>query len=66
MKQNTTKQKRLGWGAGVLMSMFSRKSKSQSTDELCKNDFHPNTRKMGLRFTERIRNVFRLQWLRPK
>lgn len=66
MNQNASKQKRLGWGAGLLMGLFGRKPKPHSNAELYNNDFHPNTQKMGLRFTERIRTVFRMQWLRFK
>ncbi|MHC4236909.1 MAG: hypothetical protein ACYSSM_01385 [Planctomycetota bacterium] len=60
------KSRRLGFGAGLLMRVFSRKPRSHSAAELYKQDFHPNTQKMGLRFTERLRKVFRSQWLRLK
>jgi hypothetical protein len=58
------KQKRLGLGAGWLLTFFGKNPRSYSSAELCRNDFHPNTQKMGLRFSERIRNVFRHRWLR--
>ena len=48
------------------MGLFCRKPRSLSDAELHKTDFHPNTQKMGLRFTEQMRKVFRLQWLRLK
>jgi hypothetical protein len=65
MKQhNVSKQKWLGFGAGLLLRIFGRKPKSDSTEVLYKKDFHPSTQKMGLRFSERIRNTFRHQWLR--
>ena len=67
MKQNiSTKQKRLGWGAGLLMGLFSKKPESHSEAELYKKDFHPNTQKMGLHFSDKIRKVFRRSWLRLK
>jgi len=67
MKQKKRiKQKRLGLGAGLLVTIFGKSPRSHSVNELCKKDFHPNTQKIGLRFTERIRKVFRLQWLRLK
>ena len=67
MKQKeTTKHKRLGFGAALLMGVFSKKPKPQSDAELYKSDFHPNTQKMGLRFTERLRKVWRPKWLRLK
>ena len=65
MKQkDVTKQKRLGLRAGLLLTLFSKKSRPHSTAELYQKDFHPNTQKMGLRFTERIRKVFRHRWLK--
>ncbi|MFZ9024085.1 MAG: hypothetical protein ACO21J_05270 [Anaerohalosphaeraceae bacterium] len=60
------KSSRLGFGAGLLLSVFGRKPRSHSTPELYKKDFHPNTQKMGLRFTERLRKVWRPKWLRLK
>lgn len=67
MKQaNDSKQKRLGLGAGLLMGLWGRKQQRLSSAELYEQDFHPNTQRMGLRFTERMRNVFRNRWLRLK
>lgn len=65
MKQKeVTKQKHLGLGAGLLFKLFGKSPRPDSTAELYRKDFHPNTQKMGLRFSERIRNVFRHRWLR--
>jgi hypothetical protein len=63
-RNKITKQKRLGWGAGLLFKLFGKNPGPDSTAELYKKDFHPNTQKMGLRFSERMRNVFRHRWLR--
>ena len=60
------KQRRLGFGAGLLLTVFGRKPKSDSAAALYKKDLHPNTQKMGLRFTERLRKVWRPKWLRLK
>ncbi len=60
------KSRRLGLGASLLLTVFGRKPELDSAAELYKKDFHPNTQKMGLRFTERMRKVFRLRWLRLK
>jgi hypothetical protein len=65
-RKDVTKQKRLGCGAGLLLSVLGRKLKPHSAPELYKKDFNPNTQKMGLRFSERMRKVFRLRWLRIK
>jgi len=60
------KSRRLGFSAGLLLNLFSRKSRPHSAKELYQKDFRPNTKKMGLRFTDRIRNAFRSRWLRLK
>ncbi|OQY07702.1 MAG: hypothetical protein B6I25_01170 [Planctomycetales bacterium 4572_13] len=60
------KSHRLGFGVGLLLNLFSRKPRPHSTTELYKKDFHPNTQKMGLHFSDRVRKVFRLRWLRLK
>ena len=65
-KKETKKQKQLGLGAGLLMNILGRKPRSHSSIELYKTDFHPNTQKMGLRFTGRLRKVWRPKWLRLK
>lgn len=52
--------------AGLLLINYPYNVKPHSNAELYNADFHPNTQKIGLRFTERLRNVFRLQWLRPR
>ncbi|MHC4836005.1 MAG: hypothetical protein ACYTCN_08755, partial [Planctomycetota bacterium] len=64
--KRTIKPKCLGSGADLILGIFTRKPRPQSAAELYKQDFHPNTQKMGLRFTERLRKVFRLRWLRVK
>ncbi len=65
MKQNEKKKHRyLGWGAGWLLKLFGKNPRLHSPAELYRKDFHPNTQKMGLRFSERIRNIFRHRWLK--
>jgi len=60
------KSHRLGLGAGLLLGLFGKKKRPHSPAELYQKDFHPNTQKMGLRLTDRMRKVFRLRWLQLK
>ena len=46
-----------------LMSIFFRKPKPSSAD-IQKLDFKTSTQKMGIRFSEKIRNAFRLRWIK--
>jgi hypothetical protein len=58
----TQKGKTLGLLAGLL-SLFSRRPKP---DNLSKHDLGSNTQKIGLSFTEKIRDNFRSRWLKKR
>ncbi|MBC8378185.1 MAG: hypothetical protein H8E62_03335 [Planctomycetes bacterium] len=60
----TSKQHRLGFLAGVLLGR-GRKSKL-TDDQLHQKEFKSSTQKIGIRFSERIRNTFRTCWLKIK
>jgi hypothetical protein len=64
--KSDSKSHHLGFGASLLLTVFGRKAKPLSSAELYKQDFHPNTQKMGLHFSDRVRKAFRLRWLRLK
>jgi len=54
----------LGYVAGLLSRLrIGRRHKATSAD-LQKHDFPVSTQRMGVRFTERIRDTFRFRWLR--
>jgi len=46
------------------MSVFGKSSAGVTTDDLKRADFPANTQRLGIRFTEKIRDVFRHKWLR--
>ncbi|AQT67391.1 hypothetical protein STSP2_00535 [Anaerohalosphaera lusitana] len=62
-KNRTKKGLLLGGLIGLLGPLFTRKPKPTQSD-LQKADFRTSTRKMGLNFTDKLRNHFRTQWLR--
>jgi hypothetical protein len=53
----------LGLVAGVV-SAFSGRSRKPTSDDLSRADFKASTQRIGVRFTDRIRNVFRNRWLK--
>jgi len=53
----------LGLIAGVVSALFG-KSVKPTTDDLRRAEFKTSTQRMGVRFTDKIRNVFRSRWLR--
>lgn len=57
-----------GWWLGYLAAMVSRLSRRRRLPvrlaDLKRHDFTLSTQRLGLRFTERIRAIFRYRWLR--
>lgn len=54
----------LGFLAGVLLSIFGKSPAKSTVDDLQRAEFKTSTQRLGIRFTERIRDVFRFRWLR--
>jgi len=62
MSVQTKKNAFLGFFA-ALFSILARRPKPTVKD-LKNSDFKTSTQSMGIRFTERIRDVFRFRWIR--
>jgi len=54
----------LGYIAGMLAAVFGAKTAKPTTEDLRRTEFSTSTQWLGVRFTERIRDVFRFKWLR--
>ncbi len=54
----------LGLIAAAIMSLFTKNHPKPTTKDLQKIEFKTSTRLMGIRFTEKIRNVFRFRWIK--
>jgi hypothetical protein len=65
VKKPSEKSNRLGAWAGFL-SLFSGKKVRATKKDIQKLDFSPNTKKLGLRFPESLRDFFRFRWLRGR
>jgi hypothetical protein len=57
------KKRFLGSLAGRMLLLFGRKQKSTDKDAL-KTEFKTSTHRLGVRFSEKIRSVFRHRWVR--
>jgi len=55
---------RLGFAGGVLSHLLARRLPRVTTDDLRRHDYPTSTQRMGVRFTERIRDTFRFRWLK--
>jgi len=50
--------------AGWLLSLFGRTPGKPGLDDLKRADFTTSTQRLGIRFGEKIRDVFRFRWLK--
>jgi hypothetical protein len=57
----------LGYAASLLSRLRIGRRHKATSDDLRKHDYPLSTQRMGIRFTEYIRNTFRFRWLkRPR
>ena len=54
----------LGLMAGLFARLFRTRLPEVAGKDLRRNDYSTSTQRMGVRFTERIRNAFRFRWIR--
>jgi hypothetical protein len=66
MKFNPDKKSFLGLIAAGLLSVFGKKTVGQTEDDLKKAEFKTSTQCMGVRFNEKIRDIFRFRWIRKQ
>ena len=50
--------------AGAILSLFGKGPKKPSVDDLRQTEFKTSTQRLGIRFTKKIRDVFRFRWLK--
>ena len=53
----------LGLFAGSFLSLFGKSQQKTTVEDLKRAEFKTSTQRMGVRFTEKIRHVFRFKWL---
>jgi len=54
----------LGYIASILATVFGAKPVKPTAEDLKRTEFGASTQRLGVRFTERIRDVFRFKWLK--
>lgn len=57
---------RIGRLAAAIAALFRHEPPRVGPEDLRKYDFPTATQRMGVRFSERIRDVFRLRWLKRR
>lgn len=63
-RKQTAKQRRLGLAARILLSR--PRTPKMTPQQLHRKDFKTSTQRIGIRFSERLRNAFRCRWLKLK
>jgi len=56
----------LGFLAGCLLSVLGKKSIRPAAEDFKRMEFKTSTQRMGISFTEKIRDVFRFRWIRKR
>ena len=54
----------LGFLAAGILSLFGKSLPKPTAEDLKRTEFKTSTQRLGIRFTEKIRDVFRFRWLR--
>jgi hypothetical protein len=54
----------LGFLAGWVLSLFGKSSRKPVAEDFKRADFKTSTQHLGIRFSEKIRDVFRFRWLK--
>jgi hypothetical protein len=54
----------LGLIAGAMLSLFGKSPAKPTAEDCSRMEFKTSTQRMGIRFTERIRDVFRFKWIK--
>ena len=52
--------------ASGLLSIFSSRRIKHTAEDLKKAEFKASTQRLGIRFTEKIRDIFRFRWIKRK
>lgn len=64
MSVRSKKRSFLGLLAGRILSIFGRPPARPTASDFRRMEFKTSAQHLGVRFTEKIRNVFRFKWLR--
>lgn len=56
----------LGFFAGGLLSIFGKKPVKSGVDDLKRLEFKSSAQQMGVRFTEKVRDIFRFRWIKRR
>ncbi|MCX5635481.1 MAG: hypothetical protein NTW55_06575 [Planctomycetota bacterium] len=64
MMSGNEKRTLLGLLAGGLLSIFGKSTTKLTAEDFRKAEFKTSTQRLGISFTERVRDIFRFKWLK--
>jgi hypothetical protein len=53
-----------GFLAAGLVTLFGKSPAKPTAEDLSRMEFKTSTQRLGVRFTEKIRDVFRFRWIK--
>jgi len=56
----------LGSLAGLFLLLFGKSSIKPTAEDWQRAEFKSSTQRLGIRFNERIRDIFRFRWLKKR
>ncbi|MHC4266449.1 MAG: hypothetical protein ACYSUK_11030 [Planctomycetota bacterium] len=54
----------ISWFAGVFVSKFGKRKTKVTGEDLKRAEFKTSTQGMGVRFSGKIRDIFRFKWIK--
>jgi len=54
----------IGALAGLFLSVLGKSPAKPTTEDLKRAEFKTSTQRLGIRFSERIRDIFRFRWIK--
>lgn len=64
MMSGSKKRTLLGLLAGGLLSIFGKSAAKPAAEDFKKAEFKTSTQRLGISFTEKVRDIFRFKWLK--
>jgi len=66
MRRRSKRKSLLGFLAGGFLSLFGKSPAKPAADDLRRAEFSTSTQRLGIRFSEKMRDVFRFKWLKKR
>jgi len=62
---NKNKSPFISFLSAVMFTVFGRRRRKANAEDFKRVDFSSSTQRLGIYFTDKIRDVFRFKWIKP-